>query len=160
MIERDRSYSVPEYDRSHSKSRSRSRVSPSYYDPSPGYQPTERTVSINRVRELDAPSHRQRSRSHFDDDDEPFGANYTATRDRYEDDDWTLHDSVLNPQELYKLNPTYWGGFRDMLATECVRLVQRRLEEFDQYDDYAKGLERDVSPSVNSSSRLKLKHHY
>ena len=33
-----------------------------------------------------------------------------------------------------------------MLVTECVQLVQRRKEEFEQYEDYANDLERDVSP--------------
>ncbi|RYP63142.1 hypothetical protein DL769_007053 [Monosporascus sp. CRB-8-3] len=147
-VEKDRSHSIYERERSYSKSRSR-RAPASYYDPSPGYQPAERTIVTKRVRESDPSSHRQRSRSHYDDDDGLFGADYTTIRDRYEDGDWTLHDSVLNPQESYKLNPTYWGGFRDMLATECVRLVQRRLEEFEQYDDYAKELERDNANKVD-----------
>ncbi len=148
---------LSEYESGYSRSRNRGRPSHIYYDPTPGYRPVEQSVVTSRIREPDLSSHRQRgNRSHYDDGDDRFGANYTATtRDRYEDDDWTLHDSVLNPQELYKLNPTYWGGFRDLLATDCVRLVQRRLEEFEQYDDYAKELERDVSPPAKSSSRLK-----
>ena len=96
-----------------------------------------------RVREPYLPSQGQSGRVVYDDD-----GDLHHHRDRHEDEDWALHGSMLNPQESYKLNPTYWGGFRDMLATECMRLVQRRSEEFDQYDDYTDELERNASISV------------
>ncbi len=68
-----------------------------------------------------------------------------VVRERAQRENLALRDSIVSPHEFYKLSSTYWGGFRDMLANECRRLLQRRSEEFEQYEDYATGLERDVS---------------
>lgn len=127
------------------KSREPSRPQ-SYYDPSPGYSAMDKGAPksvVQRPEQIDyyrRPSEKSRG-YHVED------ATYrtTAPNDRHYDDNWTLNDSVLNPQEFYKLSPTYWGGFRDMLATECIKLLQRRADEFGEFEYYARGLERDVS---------------
>lgn len=119
---------------------------PDYYRPGPGYQPTGEGRAIGVSLDPDRTYLGARHRGYHEEEDP--GRHYNSGHSRsvrhHDDDDWTLNDSVLNPQDNLKLNPTYWGGFRDMLATELVRLLQRRDEEFEQYEEYADDLEQDV----------------
>jgi len=75
---------------------------------------------------------------------------------RGEDDKIDSLESVISGPELAKLDPTDQGGFQNLLATECFRILQRRKEEFAEYAEYADGLERDVSAIYRIRLRQEL----
>ena len=127
------------------------RAVPDYYRSAPGYQPTEKSRIVDVSLDPDRTNPGQRYRGYYDDEDAGRHQSYARSVRQHDDDDWALDDSTLSHQEFLKLNPTYWGGFRDMLATELMRLLQRRDEEFQQYEGYAEDLEQDVGcPDLTS----------
>jgi hypothetical protein len=104
-----------------------------YYRAKPSYEAAERTTREVEVvladRDQGGPGTRRHGDRHyyddaFDDDAAWGGGGGDAAAAR----------------ESYKLSATYWGGFRDMLATECVRLLQRREDDFRAYWRYASDL--------------------
>ncbi len=114
---------------------------PGFYDPTPSFVPTERSAvstPVPRISESVRGAHRRSEAGRR----ETYDGRYVTNR--YDEDNLTVHDPATNAQEISKRNPTSWGGFRDMLATECTRLLQRRAEEFEAYENYAEDLEREV----------------
>lgn len=47
-----------------------------------------------------------------------------------------------SPQEYYRLSPTYPGGFRDLLAADCLSLIERRYAAFQELFPYAEYLQK------------------
>lgn len=60
------------------------------------------------------------------------------------DDKWMNIDD-LDQGEFYKLSAVSPGGFRDLLSSECVSFVERRLLDFEEFERHADDLEAMVS---------------
>lgn len=56
-----------------------------------------------------------------------------------------VEDWMFAPEEFYKLAPTDPGGFRDLLAAECLSFLEKRAREFNGFDLHADDLQEEVS---------------
>ncbi|KAL1877346.1 hypothetical protein VTK73DRAFT_8719 [Phialemonium thermophilum] len=78
-------------------------------------------------------------------------------RDYYYSGGGVQDDWVLSPGEFYKLSPTYPGGFRELLAGDCLSLLDRRIREFGEFELHANDLkEENLSNFEDTKDRQEL----
>jgi len=92
---------------------------------------------------------------------------------RYQDDDgasdgesWTgdygaaAADAAQgNSNEYWRLSPTWQGGFRGLLSLDCFQILQRKSQEFDEFQIHAESLEEDVSLCSPLSVAVRKERH-
>lgn len=120
-------------------------------DLSPGYQAltarggqyVEREREVERVRMASNEPYRSYSRAPTVYETYPprDGAHYVRT---------APIDGEIGPsaREDYRLSPTRPGGFRDLLTTDCLTLIDRRYAAFSELFPYANYLQEYVSYAV------------
>ncbi|KAI3318826.1 hypothetical protein HD806DRAFT_539853 [Xylariaceae sp. AK1471] len=62
-----------------------------------------------------------------------------------------VESSLLDPDESYKLSPTYPGGFRYLLAGDCAAFLEKRLRDFEEYDFQASVLEETNANKIDTT---------
>lgn len=112
---------------------------------SSGYAERERERERERVRMASNEPYRSYSRAPTVYETYPArdGAHYVRT---------APIDGEIGPgaREDYRLSPTRPGGFRDLLTTDCLTLIDRRYAAFNELFPYANYLQEYVSCPVLS----------
>ena len=71
--------------------------------------------------------------------DLPFQQGYRQPGYEMDVDEW-----APTPEEFYKLSSTDPGGFRELLAAECISILDKRAREFNEFVLHANDLQEEV----------------